>query len=248
MSDIDKIDIGERYQQTTKYIRDALPATELDWDGRPDTYKTYGKDKPVVALPEPLRSGGYPFWDTVNFRRSIRKYSPEPLELQELSQLVWACQGVTATFGAHLFRAAPSAGALYPIETYLLVNRIEGLGSGIYHYGVPNHSLTLVSDGKLEAPLAAAALEQRIVARSAVTFIWTAMVERSKWKYGERAYRYIYLDAGHIAENLCLAAISMDLGVCTIGAFFDDEVNHILGVDGIEETVVYMATVGRIAE
>lgn len=248
MNDIDDANIGDEYQQATKYVRESLPCSELDWDNRPEQYKSYDESKPLTVLPAAEQEGGCTLWDTINFRRSVRKYNGEPLEMEDLSQLLWATQGVTTTFGPYLFRAAPSAGALYPIETYILVNRVKGLAPGIYHYNVPRHGLVLVSSGELASQLASAALEQRIIERSAVAFIWTAMVERCKWKYGQRAYRYIYLDAGHIAENLNLAAVSLDLGACTIGAFFDDEVNRVLGVDGVDETVVYMATVGKLAE
>ncbi|MDH4101100.1 MAG: SagB/ThcOx family dehydrogenase [Nitrospirota bacterium] len=248
MSEVDDTNIGEEYHQATKYARESLPCNQLDWEHRPEAYKSYGGERPETRLPKPDLHGGWPLWDAIHFRRSVRKYSSEALSLADVSQLLWASQGVTTTFGPYLFRAAPSAGALYPIETYLLVNRVDGLAAGLYHYNIPQHSLVLLSSGELGGEMSSAALEQKMVERSAVTFIWTAMVERCTWKYGERAFRYIYMDAGHIAENLNLAAVSLDLGSCTIGAFFDDEVNRILGIDGVEETVVYMATVGKLVE
>jgi SagB-type dehydrogenase family enzyme len=165
--------------------------------------------------------------------------------MKKLSQLLWATQGITHTINGYDFRAAPSAGALYPIETYLVVNRVENIEEGIYHYFVPEHSLKLLVKGDFSVKIAQAALDQDMVRHSAVVFVWTAVVERSKWKYRQRAYRYIYLDAGHLAENLFLAAESIDIGACGIGALYDEEINEMLDLNSSEETVVYMACVGH---
>jgi SagB-type dehydrogenase family enzyme len=166
------------------------------------------------------------------------------LPVNTLSALLWAMQGITSEAGNFQFRSAPSAGALYPIETYFLARSVESLEQGIYHFRPLAFDLELIKPGDFSRDMAQAALGQGIVATAQVTFIWTAMVERSKWKYRQRAYRYIYLDAGHIAQNLYLAGTAEGLGVCGIGALFDDAVNALIGVDGTEETVVYMASVG----
>jgi SagB-type dehydrogenase family enzyme len=166
------------------------------------------------------------------------------LAAEKLSALFWATQGVTARYGDVLFRTAPSAGGLYPIETYLLVRAVEGIEPGIYHFRPSTFDLEFLKRGNLARDVAEAALGQRMVMAAQVTFIWTAIVERSRWKYRGRAYRYIYLDAGHIGENLYLAAGALGLGVCAIGAFFDDKANAIIGIDGREETVIYLAAVG----
>ena len=130
------------------------------------------------------------------------------------------------------------------METYLFLRAVEGLEPGIYHFRAHVFDLELLKKGDYSRELTDAALGQMIVMGAQVTFIWSAVVERSRWKYRQRAYRYVYLDAGHIAQNLYLAAEALGLGACTIGALFDDRVNSIIGVDGIEETVIYMATVG----
>ena len=140
---------------------------------------------------------------------------------------------------------SPSAGALYPVETYLLVNRVDKVESGIYHYAVRSHSLELLKKGDLKVESASAALGQNMVARAQVAFIWTAVFKRSKWKYKQRTYRYVYLDAGHIAAHLSLAAVSLGLGSCQIAAFFDDEVNALVGVDGKGESAIYMSVAGK---
>jgi SagB-type dehydrogenase family enzyme len=124
---------------------------------------------------------------------------------------------------------------------------VEETVPGIYHYSIRNHFLELLKKGDLAVDVARAALDQRMCAEAAVVFIWTAIFQRSKWKYAQRAYRYVYLDAGHIAENLALAATSLSLGSCHIAAICDNEANNIIDVDGIEESVIYMTVVGMPA-
>ena len=180
-------------------------------------------------------------------RRSIRQFTSDPLSLGQLSYLLWAAAGIQRRERGYEFRTAPSAGALYPVETYLAVNNVQDLPRGIYHYPVVRHVLEELKLGSFGPDAATAALDQRMCADAAVTFIWTGIFERSKWKYKQRGYRYIYLDAGHIAANLALAAVALDLGSCQIGAIYDDEVNAILGVDGTNESVIYMTAVGMPA-
>jgi SagB-type dehydrogenase family enzyme len=236
--------IGERFQGETKYIRDKLPAGYLDWRKKPGPYKAY-PDAPKVKLPAPERSGGMPIWEAVGKRRSVRDFRSSPVSAADLSQLLWASQGVTKVVGEYALRSAPSAGALYPVETYLSVLMVEGMKPGIYHYSVREHEFDLLRPGDFRDAVAEAALDQSFLAEAAVVFAWTAVFARSKWKYKERAYRYVYLDAGHIAQNVALAAVALGLGSCQIAALYDDEVNAILGVDGKEESIVYMTALGR---
>jgi len=235
--------IGDRFQSETKYIRDKLPAGYLDWRKKPGPYKTY-PDAPRVKLPEPETAGGMPIWEAAGRRRSVRDFRRTPVSLTDLSQLLWASQGVTKTMGEYALRSAPSAGALYPIETYLSVQSVQGIEPGIYHYIVREHGLDLLRPGDFREAVAEAALDQPFLAEAAVVFAWTALFARSKWKYKERAYRYVYLDAGHIAQSVALAAVALGLGSCQVAALYDDEVNVILGVDGKEESIVYMTAVG----
>ena len=235
--------IGDLYHLETKYYRDRMAGGRLRREEMPEAYKTY-PDAETISLPEPSRSGGNFIWDMLSRRRSVRDYSPSPISLEELSQLLWATQGVTARAGQYAFRTAPSAGALYPIETYIVVNRVSDLAEGIYHYDVRGHKLEVVRKGSFGEELAQAALGQGMLQEGAFAFVWTAIVARSKWKYRERAYRYIYMDAGHIGQNAYLAAESLGMGCCTVGAFLDDEVNSIMGVDGKNEIAVYLCSVG----
>ena len=237
--------IGSRFQQETKYNPDAMEGHTLDWDRQPEPYKNYEASLAIVPLPEPDLTGNPDLWQLLARRRSRREYNTgQPLTPAKLSALLWATQGVTARYGEVLFRTAPSAGGLYPVETYLFVRAVEGFEPGIYHFRPQAFDLEFLKKGDLARELAEAALGQTLVMAASVTFIWTALVERSRWKYRQRAYRYIYLDAGHIGQNLYLAAGAIGMGVCAIGAFYDDRANSIIGVDGIEETVIYMATAG----
>jgi SagB-type dehydrogenase family enzyme len=185
-----------------------------------------------------------PLWETIKERRSVRNFSDEPMDKSHLSQLLWASQGITADYMGYELRTAPSAGALYPIETYVSIQNVEGIEPGIYHYGVLHHELRQLQLGDFRSTVARAALDQDFLTTANVVFIWTAVFERSKWKYKQRAYRYVYLDAGHIAQNVALAAVALGLGSCQIGALYDEEVNSILEIEGEQESVLYMTAVG----
>lgn len=235
--------IGSEFQERTKNRRGGLDGHELDWNSKPPTYKTY-PDAPHVLLPPPLRNTTT-FDEAIQARRSTRNYTADPIAIEELSYLLWSCTGIREHRGQHAFRTAPSAGALYPIETYVVVNDVSGLASGLYHYSVRDNSLDTLRPGDLGEEVAHGALEQDMCAFAPVVFIWTAVFARTLWKYGQRGYRYIYLDAGHIGAQLSLAATSLGMGSCQIAAMFDDEVNALLGVDGVEEGVVYMSVVGH---
>ena len=217
----------------------------MDWAHQPDWFKTY-PDAPRVKLPD-LALDDSGLFDALARRRSVRAYGPEPLALGELGALLWAGAGITARQEGFAFRTAPSAGGLYPIEHYVVANEVEGLEQGLYHYDVLGRALERLHAGDLRLPVARAALDQRIAAEAQAVFVWTAVLERSRWKYGERFVRYVLLDAGHIAENVALAATALGLGTCQIAAFFDEEAADILGVDPDAEPVVYMSTAGRPA-
>ncbi len=237
--------IGQQYQDETKYHRGRIPRRPLDLVDMPETYKRHPDAPAIVSLPPVETSGGRGLWRIINGRRSQRDYTGAPLSLRELSQLLWSTQGVTDRAGDYDLRAAPSAGALYPCETYIVVNRVNGLDPGVYHYLVPDHRLELLRRGDLSSEVGAACLDQQMAAAAAAVFVWTAVVDRTRWKYGDRCYRYLYLDAGHIGAHLSLAAEAMGLGSCMIGALYDDEVNAIVGVDGERETTLYVGVVGK---
>ena len=238
--------IGDTFQQETKYIRGKLGSGELDWTHRPEPYKTYPQ-APRVRLDSPKLKGGASVWSILKQRRSVRSFRSEPMTKAELSRVLWAAQGITQGTRDLAFRTAPSAGASYPVETYIAVHRVENLDSVIYHYAVADHALEQLKVGDFRTQIARAALDQRTAYDANVVLIWTAVFERAKWKYQQRAYRYVYLDAGHIAQNVALAAVALGLGTCQIAALYDEEANDLLGVDGEKESVIYMTAVGRKA-
>lgn len=253
---------GRDFQRATRYTPESIGGRTLDWSAKPPSLKSY-PGAMTLPLPDPdPRRPAPPLWDTVLRRRSVRSFSDEPLTLDELSHLLWASAGVTRIAPNHLYRAAPSAGGLNPVETYVAVRDVESVAPGVYHYQVAlaqiqdgeerldptrGHALELVRTGDASVSLAEGALHQALVAHAPVVFAWTAVFERSGWKYRERAFRYVYLDAGHIAAHLSLAAVALGLGSCQIGAFFDSQIDDILGVDGFDEATLYMSAVGHPA-
>ncbi len=238
--------LGFTFLQATKHDRLELLKRAREEIAPAPWYKTY-PEAPRYRLPRPA-FGPENFWQALIKRRSIRHYSPVPLSLTEISLLCFAAQGITGEVGRYLLRTAPSAGALYPVETYLLVNRAQELPSGLYHLEIQDFVLEQLAEGDFGKPLAEASLSQPQCARAALVFIWSAIPRRTMSKYGSRGMRYIFMDVAHICQNVLLAASALGLGACPIGAFFDDEVNQLLGLDGEEETVIYLATVGYPAE
>ncbi len=241
--------IGSEFYSNTKYNRDTLPRGKLDLSTKPPQYKTYDSAT-RVRLPAPQLEEGPGLWGLLKGRRSVRAFTEKPISKEQLSQILWATQGITKAFvpaygGTIGLRTAPSAGGLYPIETYLCVNKVKDLDSGIYHYSVAERELELIKSGKFGKELAEAALGQSMLTKGNVVFIWTAIFERSQWKYKQRAFRYVFLDVGHIAQNLALAAEGVGLNSCQVAAFYDDEVNQLLGIDGKTESVLYLSVIGE---
>jgi SagB-type dehydrogenase family enzyme len=236
--------VGKDFQEETKYDRDDMDSRSLDWSKKPAVFHHF-TDVESFKLPPPKERAGPSLWTAMGTRRSRRNFAPVPLKQEELSQLAWAASGVTAKAQGLPLRTAPSAGGLYPIETYVVINRVHGLESGVYHYFPPTHSIEMLRRGDYSRAIAHAALDQKMAANAPVVFLWTAVVERCAWKYRQRAYRYIYMDAGHIGQNVALAAEGLGLGCCAIGAIYDDEVNELVGADGEDETAVYLTCVGH---
>jgi SagB-type dehydrogenase family enzyme len=202
---------------------------------------------PLEAKPMTIRLPAPKFRSTVSLeeslaaRRSIRDYSGKPLTLEELSQLLWAAQGITAAWGA---RTAPSAGALYPLEVYALAGNVQDLAAGVYRYDPKDHELVLVAAGDLRAQLANAALGQDSVRTAALDLVFTAVPARTTGKYGERGHRYVLMEVGHAAQNIHLQAAALGLGTVPIGAFDDQKVSTLLNLPK-NETPLYIIPVGR---
>lgn len=194
-------------------------------------------------------------WDLIMRRETRRKFDARPLALGELSFLLWATQGLRKMAGREhpvTFRNAPSAGSRHPLETYLFVNRVEGLKKGVYHYLPSNHELEVWDDqADFDAELARALCGQLFASTAPVLFVWSALPYRTEWRYGMQASKYILLDAGHVCQNLYLACESIGCGVCSIGAYDQDYMDELLGFEPgpssepTYECTVYAAAVGK---
>ncbi len=237
-----KRSLGHLYLEETKLDRKRLARGQRLEIGPAEPFKRYPKAEKVL-LPRRWDGEESNLWQVLQSRRSQRLYSGGSITKEDLSLLLWASQGVTAQAGPYYLRTAPSAGALYPIETYLAALGVEEVEPGLLHFDVRGFQLELLFKGRLAEEITIASLGQRFLSKASVIFIWTAVVRRTMSKYGNRGVRYIFMDAGHLCQNLLLAAQALELAACPVAAFFDQDMNHILGVDGTEETVVYMAAV-----
>ena len=179
--------VGDDFQQFTKYIRGKMSSGYLDWSGKPRVYKHY-LDSRRVELPFPVEAVTLSFDEAVRNRRSVRRFSGKSLSLEQLGFLLWVSTGVQRVENGYAFRNAPSAGALYPVETYLFAKKVDGLKVGLYHYDVESHFLEELKLGDLSFSLSRAGLGQDMFANASVVFIWSGFFARSKWKYCQMAY------------------------------------------------------------
>lgn len=239
--------IGEQFIKLTKHSN-LGPSDQSSGKPHPPIQMEYSENQPVILLPKPseIKTEFLDVRRIIEQRKSIRSYSKVPLTIEQLSYLLWCTQGVKAVFqGTITLRNVPSAGARHAFETYLLINNVDGITPGLYRFLAMEHGLISVSVDKYIADkITKACLNQTFIKSSAVTFLWIAVPYRMNWRYGERGYRYLYLDAGHVCQNLYISAESINCGTCAIAAYSDDELNQILGLDGKEQFVIYLATVG----
>ena len=242
MPDLKKLSAISYLQETNlspEKIQQPRPAI-----GNCPTFKEYPEAE-RLNLPRISGKSDKDIWQILQDRRSHRKFTATGLALQDLSQLLWAAQGITAQAGNFFFRTAPSAGALYPIETYIGINNVEDVKPGLYHFSPGQFVLEKLYDAPPGQIIAQAALGQHFLANCAVVFIWSAVFRRNMSKYGNRGLRYILMDVGHVCQNLLLAAEALDLRACPVAAFFDDIMNELLDLDTEEESVLYLAGVGH---
>lgn len=191
----------------------------------------------VVLLPKPRSASGISVEEAIQKRRSVRQYKDDALTLAEVAQLLWAAQGVTSPRG---FRAAPSAGALYPLELYLISGRVTGLPAGIYRYIPGSHTLVPVRTGDRRRELAQAALNQPAIESAPASLAFSAVYARTAGKYGERGVRYVHMDLGHAAENVYLQGVALGVATVLVGAFDDAAVAKALCLPAAEEPLAIM--------
>ena len=203
----------------------------------------------MITLPAPdaLKLDPVDLRALIGQRRTVRNYVEQAISPEELSFLLWATQGITDVRGAYAtVRTVPSAGARHAFETYVLVSQVDGIEPGLYRWIASLNQLVPLSLARDVAEhLTRASMNQEQVARSAVTFLWVAVRERMAYRYGERGYRYLLLDAGHVCQNLYLAAQPIGCGVCAIAAYDDEQMNSALDLDGENLFVIYLASLGK---
>ncbi len=241
--------LGKAFIEATKY-QNLEPTPQKQGQAYPVYVALPSNDYTIFTLPMPdeIMITGADLRKTIENRVSVRRYADSYLTQEELSYLLWLTQGIKQILPKNnlTMRTVPSAGARHPFETWLSINRVDGLPAGLYHFVASSHQLEQVEVGEaVNQAVTEAAFKQRQVAISAVTFLWVAQPYRTIWRYGARGYRYLFLDAGHVCQNLHLAAESIDCGVCAIAAYDDDAANKLLELDGENQFVIYMASLGK---
>lgn len=241
--------IGRDFVRLTRYIYENRSDQELGLP-RPEAVKPLAGESVSLPAVETLSLPKMTLARAIGQRRSLRKYSAEPFSLEDLSFLLWASSWAR-DFRSNermeiTLRNVPSAGARHPFECWVLANNVDGLRQGLYYYNPVKHCLVAKASGvEIAESVYDGCLRQEMVKTSALTIILSVVPYRTCWRYGQRGYRYLYLDAGHVGQNIHLAAEALGAGACMIGAFQDEAMNDCLGLDGTEEFVIYIAAVGK---
>jgi SagB-type dehydrogenase family enzyme len=237
-----------KFQRTTSYVEADLTKEDkpLDMSKQVPVYRSFPNALATVKLPpvDP-KLGSRTFYEVLHARRSKRNFIDKPVELEKLTFMLWA-NGLTYDMGNYQLRSSASAGALYPTETYVVVKDVAGLEPGLYYYVVKDASLQLLRRGDLSEDICRAMLGQEVARYAAFNLVCTGLIIRSSWKYQERAYRYIYLDAGHVAQNYQNAAEACGLASCAVGAFLDDVTAKLVGTDVDTEPPIVVISAGYV--
>jgi SagB-type dehydrogenase family enzyme len=242
------MNIGKEFFEKTKYQHLSEPAQKL---GTPQPLLEQPVSGDIVPIPlidpSSIKIPAMDVRQAMEIRTSLRRYSQTELSMEELSYLLWITQGVKSVSDRPAtIRTVPSAGSRHAFETYILVNRVGTLTPGLYRYSALKHFIYAINiEAGINEELTTACKGQSHIRTSAATFFWAAEMDRMTWRYSERGYRYILLDAGHVCQNLYLAAETIQCGVCGIAAYDDDLLNAALGVDGDKVVTVYAATIGK---
>jgi SagB-type dehydrogenase family enzyme len=241
--------IGADFLRLTRYVYERQSDQE-NGIARPDAIKPRSGE--IIALPAigNMEAPEMSLREAISIRRSVRDYADQPLSQNELSWLLWSsCWARDFRTNERMeitLRNVPSAGARHPFECHLLVRCVDGIAPGLYYYHPIKHCLIATNlSESIATEVFDGCLRQGMVMNAAVTFILSAVPYRTIWRYGQRGYRYLYLDAGHVGQNIHLAAEAIGAGACMIGAFQDEAMNDCIAVDGVEEFVIYIATVGK---
>lgn len=243
------VNIGGDFVRLTRYIY-GDESDQQNGVPRPDAIKPLSGEIYTLPATGVINMPDITLAKAIEQRRTLRKYSELALSLEELSFLLWSCCWArdfrTSEHLEITLRNVPSAGSRHPFETYLLIQNVESLPAGLYYYHPLKHILIrLDTPEDISQKVYDGCLQQNMVLQSAVTFIFSAVPYRTSWRYCQRGYRYLYMDAGHVGQNLQLACEAVGAGACPIGAYQDEAMNDIIGADGIEEFVIYVWTVGK---
>lgn len=252
-----------RYKENREFLKANFQVLdEIETDRQkgmpfPDFQKEYDNDAKLITLPEvnkkiQLKSNVF---DCLNDRRSIRKYSDENITMEQLSYLLWATQGIQKVMSNNTttLRRVPSGGAAHPFETYLIINRVEGLENGVYRYLPLEHKLMFMYvveevDSKVDQATPKQPFVPHFVSKSAVIFAWSCIPYRAEYKFDVTAHKKILIDVGHLCQNLYIAAETLGCGTCAIGIYDQKLIDSMLSLDGENEFVIYMAALGKPIE
>ncbi|MCX8123341.1 MAG: SagB/ThcOx family dehydrogenase [Spirochaetes bacterium] len=193
-----------------------------------------------ITLPQPLFDDNMSVGLALKKRRSVRNFATTAISLYQLSQILWAANGLSSGY----YRTAPSAGATYPLSCYAVIGQVETIEKGLYRYVVKNHRLQRLLPYDLRSALCRAALHQKFIEMAPVSIVVTAVYERTTGHYGQRGIRYVHMEAGHVGQNISLQAVALGLGTVMVGAFQDEVVKEVLSLDKYEEPL-YIIPVGR---
>jgi len=246
---MDKINKNREFLKASNWKKwDDLERDQANDIPKPPIQKDYPENSELIDLiePENINLGNMKIKEVIEKRRSRRRYKDDYLTKEELSYLLWTTQGLKENDS---LRNVPSAGARHPFETYLHIKRVKEIKEGLYRYLPIEHKLLFIKGDKdLNKKIYNACSKQRFVKESAITFIWSVIPYRTEWRYSHFAHKVIAIDAGHLCQNLYLASESINAGSCAIGAYYQDEIDEILELDGEDEYTIYIATVGKIPE
>jgi SagB-type dehydrogenase family enzyme len=249
---MESIETGRRLLKATSWAR----AQEIETDQKkglphPPLQKPAPEGVSLVKLPDPktLQVNPVSVFDAIASRRSHRRFTGDPLSLEEFTFLLWATQGVQRVVrdGVASLRTVPSGGARHPFETYLVVNRVTGLEPGLYRYLPLDHALVLLrTDSEFPSKVTEGCLGQEFVGQAAAVFAWTVIPYRTEWRYSTFSHKVIAIDAGHMCQNLYLACEAIGAGTCGIGAYHQEKMDALLGLDAEDEFTIYLAPVGKV--
>jgi SagB-type dehydrogenase family enzyme len=238
----DSLSIGPRFHYETSYNDSGTKGPEVIWTKELPLYKKY-ENAPKTKLPFPTVDNT-DLDKIISARRSIRNYTGQSLNLAQVARLLQSADGLTHSFGKYNLRTAPSGGALYPVDIYIIASGIDSLADGLYHFQVSDSNLELIKPGDFRERIFKASFEQECVGGAPLNIILTARFTRSAKKYSDRGFRYTYMEAGAICENIYLQATALELGTVAVGAFNDDALNNLLEINGQTEAALLIMPVG----